>query len=158
LLTLDSPELSETNLYDAIIFTTAQIQPVTGRKAIILISSGIDTFNKTNYQDVLQTVRDAGTPIYGLALSRVLHQIADMEYRPGPVAKTDWTRAERELQEIATTSGGRSYAPENTINLSPIYDDMMENLRVRYVIAYRSSNDLDPNSPRSVRVALLTNY
>lgn len=32
---------------------------------------------------------------------------------------------------------------------------MMENLRVRYVITYRSSNDLDPNSPRSVRVALV---
>ena len=54
-----------------------------------------------------------------------------------------------------SASGGRAYFPENTVDLCPIYDDMMENLKVRYVITYRSSNDLDPNTPRSVRVALL---
>jgi Ca-activated chloride channel homolog len=155
LLTLNTPEVSATNLYDATIFATEQMRTVAGRKAIILISSGIDTFSKADYQDVLQTVRDAGTPIYGLALSRVLREIADVEYRMGPVAKIDWTKVERELQEIATASGGRAYVPENTINLSPVYDDMMENLRVRYVITYRSSMDLDLNSPRSVRVALV---
>jgi hypothetical protein len=60
-----------------------------------------------------------------------------------------------ELQKIASASGGRAYVPENTVDLSPIYDDMMENLKVRYVLTYRSSNDLDPNTPRSVRVALV---
>jgi hypothetical protein len=32
---------------------------------------------------------------------------------------------------------------------------MMGNLKVHYVIKYRSSNDLGPNTPRSVRVALV---
>jgi Ca-activated chloride channel family protein len=155
LLGLETPEVSETNLYDATVFVTEQMRTVTGRKAIILISSGIDTFSKTPYQDVLQTVRAAGTPIYGIGLTRSLRQMAEAEFRTGPVAKVDWTRAERELQEIAAASGGRAYLPESTIDLTATYDDLMENLKVRYVITYRSSNDLDPNSPRSVRVALV---
>lgn len=40
-----------------------------------------------------------------------------------------------------SASGGRAYFPENTADLCPIYDDMMENLKVRYVITYRSSLD-----------------
>jgi Ca-activated chloride channel homolog len=155
LLGLDAPEVSETNLYDAIIFATEQMRPIAGRKAIILISSGIDTFSKAHYQDVLQTVQAANTPIYTIGLTRVLRDIAEREYRTGPVAKMDWTKAEVELQKIASASGGRAYVPENTVDLSPIYDDMMENLKVRYVLTYRSSNDLDPNTPRFVRVALV---
>jgi Ca-activated chloride channel homolog len=155
LLGLGAPEVSETNLYDAIIFATEQMRPIAGRKAIILISSGIDTFSKAHYQDVLQTVQDADTPIYAVGLTRVLRDIAEREYRTGSVAKMDWTKAEMELQKIASASGGRAYVPENTVDLSPIYDDMMENLKVRYVLTYRSSNNLDPNTPRSVRVALV---
>jgi hypothetical protein len=36
---------------------------------------------------------------------------------------------------------------------STAYDDMMEIMKVWYVITYRSSCDLDPDAPRSVRVA-----
>ena len=155
LLTLGTPPVSETNLYDAAIFATEQMRPVAGRKAIILISSGVDTFSKAHYQDALQAVAEAGTPIYAVGLTKILRQIAEVEYGTGPVAKIDWARAQTELEGIAAASGGRTYFPENAIDLTPIYDDMMENLRVRYVISYKSSTELDPNTPRSVRVALV---
>ena len=47
------------------------------------------------------------------------------------------------------------YTPETTIDLSDIYDDMMENLRVRYVITYKSSNTASLSAPRTVRVELV---
>jgi hypothetical protein len=47
------------------------------------------------------------------------------------------------------------YSPEFTFDLSGIYDDLMENLRVRYVITYRPSSDADVNLPRSVRIELV---
>jgi hypothetical protein len=75
--------------------------------------------------------------------------------RTGPVARIDWNDAEHRLEEIARVSGGRAYAPENTVDLAPIYDDMLENLKVRYVITHRSSSDLPPNVPRKVRVELV---
>jgi hypothetical protein len=64
-------------------------------------------------------------------------------------------RRKNQLQEIARASGGRAYAPENMIDLSATYDDRMENLKVRYVITYRSSNDGDLSIPRTVRVELV---
>jgi hypothetical protein len=40
--------------------------------------------------------------------------------------------------------------------LSGVYDDMMENLRLRYVITYKSTTDAgNPNAARTVRVELV---
>ncbi|MGG6498350.1 UNVERIFIED_CONTAM: hypothetical protein NY603_36030, partial [Bacteroidetes bacterium 56_B9] len=59
------------------------------------------------------------------------------------------------LQKIAVASGGRLYSPELTLDLGAIYDDLLENIRVRYVISYQSSLDADVNLPRTVKVELV---
>jgi hypothetical protein len=46
------PEFSETNFYDALAFTLTHMQGKSGRKAIFVISSGIDTFSKTSYESL----------------------------------------------------------------------------------------------------------
>jgi len=79
-LKLGTPELSETNLYDAIIFTLGQMRPVTGRKALVLISSGIDTFSKASYDDRLRTAENSDTPIYVVSLAPVLSPFVEMEH------------------------------------------------------------------------------
>jgi Ca-activated chloride channel homolog len=155
LLELGTPEISDTNLYDAVVFALGQMKPVTGRKAIFLVSSGIDTFSKNTYETALNSTQNSDTPIYILSLVPVLRQLAEIHDETGPVARIDWKRAESTLEEIARVSGGRAYAPETTINLSPIYDDIMENIKLRYLITYRSSNDGDLNSPRTVRIELV---
>jgi VWFA-related protein len=149
------PPFSETNLYDAIIAVLQQMRPVKGRKAIILISTGIDTFSKAKYEDALESARSSDIPIYVIGLTGVLKQLVETHEGAGTLARIDWQKPERELQSIAKVSGGRAYAPDGTIDLSATYDDVMENLRVRYVITYRSSSNLDPNSPRTVRVELV---
>jgi hypothetical protein len=73
----------------------------------------------------------------------------------GPKAPIDWRKADSDLQELAKNSGGRAYFPERTLDLSATYADLLENLKVRYVITYRSSTDTDANSPRTVRVDLV---
>jgi hypothetical protein len=52
-------------------------------------------------------------------------------------------------------SGGRTYIPQDTLDFSPVYDDMLEHLKVRYVITYSSPSNVDLNSPRTVRVELI---
>ncbi|HZP64624.1 MAG TPA: VWA domain-containing protein [Terriglobales bacterium] len=154
-LELGTPEISDTNLHDAVVFALGQMKPVTGRKAIFLVSSGIDTFSKTTYEAALNSIQGSDTPIYVLSLVPVLRQVAEIHGETGPVAPVPWKAAERTLEEIAKVSGGRAYAPENTVDLSPVYDDIMENIKLRYVITYRLSNDRDLNSPRTVRVELV---
>ena len=56
---------------------------------------------------------------------------------------------------IAQSSGGRAYFPRTLFDLPATYDDMMENLRVRYVISYKSSTGTDATIPRTIRVELV---
>jgi VWFA-related protein len=152
---LGTPEFSETNLYDAVVSAIDQMRPVNGRKAILLVSSGLDTFSKTTYQDVLKTARASDSPIYAISLAPSLHEYVIINEQAGPMAHIDWGKADRRLQEIASASRGRAYSRKDIVDLSPVYDDILENLKLRYVITYRSSNGPDGSSPRSVRVELV---
>jgi hypothetical protein len=128
---------------------------IQGRKAIILLSSGIDTFSTITLDDTLKILRESGVPVYAIGLGAALRGVASVYGNTGPVARIDWNKADNNLQEIAHASGGRHYAPESTLDLTAIYDDIMENLRVRYVITYKISNAADLNSPRTIRVELV---
>jgi VWFA-related protein len=156
ILFLGNPEFSDTNLYDAVIATVDQVRPVKGRKAIVLISSGIDTFSKATRDDALKEAQGSDSPIYAIGLSTPPRQSIEAENPAvGPKAPIDWRKADSDLQELAKNSGGRAYFPESTFDLSATYADLLENLKVRYVITYRSSTDTDAKSPRTVRVDLV---
>src|SRR5260370_7623938 len=63
---LDPPGVSEANLYDAIVAVLQRMQGVSGRKAVILISSGIDTFSKARSEDVLKKAPAPTPPLHAL--------------------------------------------------------------------------------------------
>jgi hypothetical protein len=119
-----------------------------------LISSGIDTFSKASYEDAVKAAGASDSPIYAISLARSLRNLVELRGLTASVGQIDWEKADKSLQKIAMLSGGRAYSPQNTLDLSAIYDDIMENLKVRYVISYRSSTK-DTNSPRNVRVELV---
>jgi Ca-activated chloride channel family protein len=150
-----APGFSETNLYDALVATIHELDHAAHRKALILISSGIDTFSQTRYEDLLRVVRDSGVPLYILDAGSALRRSAEHGLRAGPYARIDWQRARAQLREIAAASGGRWYPIESFIGLAGIYDDIMENLRVRYVITYKSSSQDNLQATRSVRIELV---
>jgi hypothetical protein len=71
------------------------------------------------------------------------------------MVKADWDAAQKTLEGIAKESGGRLYSPKDTLELTSFFGDIIENLKVRYVIAYHSSSRGNPGVPRTVRVELL---
>jgi hypothetical protein len=153
LLSPDKPGPPVANLYDALLYALPQMPQKQRRKALVLISDGIDSNSKAPYRDVVTAAENSGVPIYVISMTNVAKQYMEAHPDAGPMVKIDWSKAERELQEIAQVSGGRIYVPAEPINLSTIYDDLLENLKVRYVLAYRSSASGD--SPRAVRVELV---
>jgi Ca-activated chloride channel family protein len=148
------PDVSETNLYDALTFALNRMKAVTRRRAIVLISTGIDTFSKTSYEATLEVAGRDNTPIYAIGLGHLAAWAVPFQSADNPLSRIDWPDVEHKIQEIARTSGGRFYSPDSTINLSPVYDDIMENLKVRYVITYRSSSG-NTNGRHIVRVDLV---
>lgn len=154
LFSLEPPDVSETNLYDAVVFALKKMGPVPGRKAIILFSSGLDTFSKATYEDARAAAEKADTPVYAVSLAPLLRQMIQLETAARLLMRTDWTALEDKLQAIAESSGGRLYSPESTVDLSAIYDDMMENLKVRYVVAFKSPGG-GSNVTHTLRVDLI---
>jgi Ca-activated chloride channel homolog len=155
LSSLQPPSVSEANSYDALVAILGHMREVDGRKALILLSSGVDTFSKAPFDEALKVAAISNTPVYAISLGEMLQRAADVFGTSAPSARIDWKRAEHELAEIARASGGRLYSPSISIDLSVIDDDIMENLKVRYVITYKSSAAGNLDSPRKVRVELL---
>jgi len=148
---LGSRGFSETNLYDSLIELLNRMADVHARKAVLLVSTGIDTFSRATFDDVLHAAGESATPVYFIGLGDRARRLIGTT---GPLAKIDLKRAEDQLETLARVSGGRAYLKDATSDLPGIYDDMMEHLRVRYVITYISSNPADTGVARSVRVML----
>jgi hypothetical protein len=155
-LSLPSPSLSELNLYDAVIKTLPTMQAMPGRKVLVLISSGVDTFSKASFAEALAEARKAGVPIYvvnlGPALRSALFLVSSV--KDGPYGDLNWKRAQTELGELARASGGGIYSPESSVDLTGIYDDLLAHLRLRYIIQYNSHSAASDSRPRAVRVVL----
>jgi VWFA-related protein len=113
LISLPQPSFSELNLYDALIDTLTRMQGVDGRKALILIGCGLDTFSKASFGDALRAVRRAGIPVYAINLGHTVSEVAAAPSGMSPYARINWKRAERELEQFANESGGRMYSPQS---------------------------------------------
>jgi Ca-activated chloride channel homolog len=152
---LATPTFSEANLYDALLETLHRMRDVRGRKAIIVVTTGLDTFSNANYQTVLQAAKDSGTPIYAIDLVHLVQEEITISRPNAPFARIDWSAVTKRLEALAKASGGRAYLLESDARLPAIYDDIMENLRMRYVITYVSSNTATSGGVRNIRVELI---
>lgn len=152
---LGTPPESELNCYDALMATIERMKNISGRKAIIAISSGLDTFSKASYQQLVQAAQESGTTVYTIGLIRLIQRETEVYGSAAPFARIDWNSAEQQLEALAKASGGRAYVPDSDLEVPAIYDDLMENLRVRYVIKYVSSNTATIGPPRNIHVELI---
>ena len=144
---------SEANLYDALIETLNRTHRMPGRRALVLISTGLDSFSHATFDDVISTVERADTPVYCISLAGLVQRT--FVDPAGPLPKTSWSRANNQLITLARVSNGRTYLRDTVLERAAIYDDLMEHLRVRYVITYTSSGAHSGASMRRVRVALV---
>lgn len=155
LQTIVTPPLSESNLCDALASALTQMGTAGGRKALLLISSGVDTFSQLRYEDLLARVRDSRVPIYVINLSALLQRYVSFNLASVPYSRLNWKHASSRLAAIAQLSGGHLYGPDSTLELAAVYDDLMESLRARYTLTYHSPAAASVGGLRTVRVELL---
>jgi VWFA-related protein len=152
--TLKPPEPSEVNFYDSLLDVLHRMRPISERKAIIVVTSGVDTFSKATFAQVLEAARSSAVPIYIISLSHLMELEAITYGSAAPFTRIDWRAAEKQLEALAKASGGRAYVVDSEVQIPGIYDDITENLRVRYVVTYVSSNTTT-GPPRSIRIELI---
>jgi VWFA-related protein len=127
---LQFPGFSEICLYDALAFTINRMQDIKGRKAIIAICSGYDTFSKLTYDKMLKIAKTSNTPIYPVS---ILEWIAVR--MPGGY-NIDYWQARNGLNYIAKYSGGQAYFPRFEGAVPAIYQQIVGQLRQQYSIGF----------------------
>lgn len=152
---LQIPGFSESNLYDALVDTAQRMQDIEGRKAIVLISSGIDTFSKLTYDKARRAIQDAGVPIYTVGLMQAEREFADAAGMMGSSTRLDFLQADNQMRVFASESGGMSFFPRFDGEMPSIFQSIAQALRTNYVLSYNPSNQARDGKVRRIKVELI---
>ena len=112
-----------TGLYDAIIKSIDAIQGAKGRRALVLLSDGSDRYSTSTADEALARARRSDVMVYPIALGRA---------RPPLFA------------ELATLTGGRSFQPRDSAQLTTAMRTIANELRHQYLIGYTPSRPIVP--------------
>jgi VWFA-related protein len=123
-----------TKIYDALVMACdGKLRPVAGRKAVLLISDGVDMGSAKTLADAIRAAQVADAVVYAI---RYYDPAA---YRPlgggGEAAPAE--RGAEKLRRIAAETGGRMLEAAGAAELHRIFRQVEEELRNQYSIGYK---------------------
>jgi VWFA-related protein len=131
------PNFSEANLFDAILETLDQLRDVHGRKAILILATGFDTFSKHTLDQTYHVVKETDTTIFCVGMGEEM----DL-YRPGG-AGVGYLQAKNQLTTFANMTGGYAWFPRFSGEAPEIFNSVAAFLRAQYTIAFTPSTPQD---------------
>lgn len=132
-----------TELNDAVVRAAQDLsQRPEKRRAIIILSDGMDTKSSASAEKALNAALAASATIYGV----------DMSDPAGSAA--DRVRASASLKYFANKSGGRYVSKPGGRALDEAFSDILDELSNQYTIGYRPSNLLRDGRWRSIELKL----
>ncbi len=150
---------SEANLYDALVETAERMSTIEGRKAIVLISTGMDTFSKLNYGQTRRRMQDAGVTVYAVGMMQMLRQRADaygaFDGAWGGVARMDFLQADNQMRTFAKETGGMAFFPRFYGEFPTIFQNIHYTMRNQYTLAYSPTNQKKDGKWRKIKVRLI---
>jgi len=146
---------SEANLYDAVTDTADRMKDIEGRKAIVLIASGIDTFSKLTFDKTRKILQDDGVPIYAIGLMQALREWYDSRGAMGSIQRLDFLQADNQMRTFATETGGQAFFPRFYGEFPAIYGAISQALRNQYLLGYEPANKARDGKFRKIKVELV---
>lgn len=146
---------SESNLYDAVTDTADRMSTIEGRKAIVLIASGIDTFSKLTFDKTRKSLQQSGVPIYSIGIMQALRDWMDARGYMGSIQRLDFLQADNQMRTFAKETGGQAFFPRFFGEFPSIYRSIQDSLRNQYSITYAPTNQAKDGSFRKITVQLV---
>jgi len=109
------------------------------RRAIILLTDGVDTISQVRMQEAINRAVKADALIYAIGIGDRYQFGID----------------EGSLKKLTEGTGGRAYFPRNERELNDAFAQIQSDLRERYLIAYSSSNKNRDGSYRRVTIEIV---
>ncbi|MBX7053891.1 MAG: VWA domain-containing protein [Pyrinomonadaceae bacterium] len=163
---------SGTSLYSAIdAALNEKLRSVKGRKAIVLLSDGVDTTSVTaTAKGLLRDIDEIDTLIYPIRYdtfddvrkirrkdAQILYDDNDRPYVvEAPLVKgekeEDYAAAREFLSDLAERSGGRLQRVTSATNLNEAFARIAEELRKTYSLGYYPNSERTPDSRYFIKV------
>lgn len=126
------------NLSGSLAAAVAQLDAMPGRRAIVLLSTGLDTSSPELRERLFQRLRSSESVIYVIALGgelREYRQPACGESASGSAA-LGFAEADRLLRRLAEETGGQLFVPKRAEDFEGIYLRVANALRHQYSIGF----------------------
>jgi VWFA-related protein len=155
------PGFSETNLFDALYDTLDRLDRVEGKKYVILVTTGVDTFSKLTLDKIMKKIKDTkDVTIFPISVGFIVREWCDTH--PGncrnahgmgiPVGHMDYLQGDNEMRTFAAMTGGRAYFPRFEGELPELFGDISSDIRNQYTISYSPSNTKLDGTYRKLKV------
>lgn len=145
------PNWTESNMYDALKKTLDSLDEIDGKKAVLLVSTGVDTFSKINFSTVLKRVRTTDAVIYCLGLG----ERSSFHSETYMGSRLDYLQAQNNLKTFAKATGGKAWFPRFPQEHHGILQQIGIELRNQYSLGYLSTNIKKDGKFRKIKVQVV---
>jgi len=152
------PGFSERNLFDALYEAEDRLSRIEGRKYIIVIASGRDTFSKITLDKIYQKVKNTrDITIFTVSTGGALRAMTEGRYSnwDAQMRDIDYLQADNEMKTFAKMTGGMAFFPRFSAEMPEIFADINKNIRSKYELIYHPSNPKQDGTYRKLRVELV---
>lgn len=115
-------------------------QPDVVRRVMILISDGDDNLSTHTRGEAIEMAQRTSVVIYTISTSTQWIQLSQTDPDKLASRKTHLTEGDKILQDLADQTGGRAFFPYHVDDLDQSFQDIGDELRNQYSIAYMPTN------------------
>ena len=136
--------MGELNFYDSVSTVLDWIAPVSGKKALVLLTTGLDSSSQARWDALVQKLRTRDVVIFPVALGGWLRRAPDKKRKPTGPPKEDsqvFANADQALLSLAAITGGRAFFPEAAKDFAPMYQQIAAALRHQYLLGIAPERD-----------------
>jgi VWFA-related protein len=158
-----APGFAETNLFDSLYDTLDRLDRIEGKKYVILVSSGLDTFSKINLDQVLKKVKTTrDVTIYPISIGWAAREYYESHGGAMPhgvgspnIRNIDYLQADNQMAAFAHLTGGKAYVPRFSGEIPGIFHDIGGDIRNQYSLTYRPTNAKQDGTYRRLKVEVV---
>jgi len=139
---------SQTAMYDALWqFTDEKLRNVPGRRVIVIITDGEDTFSRADLADAIDIAQRTETTVFAIST-----KAGFLGTVPGVEAGTTKDKEDRILTQLCEATGGQAFFTGDMLELERAFTRISQELRSQYLITYRPVNQDYDGRTRNIEV------
>jgi len=139
---------SQTALYDAIWqFTDEKLRGVPGRRVVVVITDGDDTFSRADIKDAIDIAQRTETTVFAISTKGgFLGTVPGIE---GGMAKD---KGDKFLMQLCEQTGGQAFFTGDMLELERAFKKISDELRTQYLITYKPADQNMDGRTRKIEV------